>query len=294
MAANIAPAGRPVDRRGILIELGGTALVVFALTISLVGFHIKDISGGITLDLRIVDVVSAVAIALVVRGWLILMRHGHYRVVTVSAAAVAVLLVVSLLFGGAGVQPWLPFKAKLLQWLLAILSTGFAIGAALRMARDGRTAGPAGEGAALDEQDALMDRVGAQVQRNSLWIGGILFAAAAVFPFMPGVNLQYLDIGVLVLTYIMLGWGLNIVVGLAGLLDLGYVAFYAVGAYSFALFASPDSPLLQDLGLTEGISFWLCLPFAGLMAALAGVPWASRSCGCAATTSPLSPSDSAK
>ncbi len=38
------------------------------------------------------------------------------------------------------------------------------------------------------------------------------------------------------LTYVMLGWGLNIVVGLAGLLDLGYVAFYAVGAYSLALF----------------------------------------------------------
>ena len=58
---------------------------------------------------------------------------------------------------------------------------------------------------------------------------------------------------------------------LAGLLDLGYVAFYAVGAYSFALLASPDSPLLQQLGWTEGISFWICLPFAGLMAALAGV-----------------------
>ena len=43
------------------------------------------------------------------------------------------------------------------------------------------------------------------------------------------------DIAILVLTYVMLGWGLNIVVGLAGLLDLGYVAFYAVGAYSYAL-----------------------------------------------------------
>ena len=202
---------------------------------------------------------------------MILMRHGYYRVVTISAGAVAAILVVSLLFGGAGVQFYMPFKAKLLQWLLAILSTGFAIGAALRMAREGRTAVAEDDGAASDKQVALMDRVGAQVQRNALWIGGFLFAAAACFPFMPGVNLQYLDIGVLVLTYIMLGWGLNIVVGLAGLLDLGYVAFYAVGAYSFALFASPDSPLLQELGLTEGISFWLCLPFAGLMAALAGV-----------------------
>ena len=58
----------------------------------------------------------------------------------------------------------------------------------------------------------------------------------------------------------MLGWGLNIVVGLAGLLDLGYVAFYAVGAYSFALLAT-----------TFGLSFWICLPFAGFMAAFFGI-----------------------
>ncbi|WP_425990899.1 high-affinity branched-chain amino acid ABC transporter permease LivM [Afipia sp. DC4300-2b1] len=69
-----------------------------------------------------------------------------------------------------------------------------------------------------------------------------------------------LDLGILVLTYIMLGWGLNIVVGLAGLLDLGYVAFYAVGAYSYALLAT-----------TFGLSFWACLPLAGILAAFWGV-----------------------
>jgi branched-chain amino acid transport system permease protein len=69
-----------------------------------------------------------------------------------------------------------------------------------------------------------------------------------------------LDLGILVLTYVMLGWGLNIVVGLAGLLDLGYVAFYAIGAYSYALLAT-----------TFGLSFWICLPVAGILAALWGV-----------------------
>jgi branched-chain amino acid transport system permease protein len=64
----------------------------------------------------------------------------------------------------------------------------------------------------------------------------------------------------LVLIYIMLGLGLNIVVGLAGLLDLGYVAFYAVGAYSYAL-----------LSAYFGLSFWLALPIAGLLAALFGL-----------------------
>ena len=69
-----------------------------------------------------------------------------------------------------------------------------------------------------------------------------------------------LDLGILVLTYVMLGWGLNIVVGLAGLLDLGYVAFYAVGAYSYALLATNFE-----------LSFWICLPLAGILAAFAGV-----------------------
>ena len=58
----------------------------------------------------------------------------------------------------------------------------------------------------------------------------------------------------------MLAWGLNIVVGLAGLLDLGYVAFYAVGAYAYAL-----------LGTHFGLSFWILLPAAGFMAAMWGV-----------------------
>ena len=69
-----------------------------------------------------------------------------------------------------------------------------------------------------------------------------------------------LDLGILVLTYVMLGWGLNVVVGLAGLLDLGYVAFYAVGAYSYAL-----------LSTTFDLSFWVCLPLAGILAAFWGV-----------------------
>ena len=103
--AQIAPTNRArAQRKGILVELGATALVVFALTISLVGFHIKDVSGGISLELRIVDVLSAVLIAIVGRGWLILMRFGYDRIVTVTAGLVAVVLVVSLIFGGEGVR----------------------------------------------------------------------------------------------------------------------------------------------------------------------------------------------
>ena len=53
--------------------------------------------------------------------------------------------------------------------------------------------------------------------------------------------------GIQILIYVMLGWGLNIVVGLAGLLDLGYVAFYAVGAYSYALLVDDLRPVVLDL-----------------------------------------------
>ena len=78
-----------------------------------------------------------------------------------------------------------------------------------------------------------------------------------------GINgsLKWVDnFGIQILIYVMLAWGLNIVVGLAGLLDLGYVAFYAVGAYSYALLSS-----------NFGLSFWVLLPMAGIFAALWGV-----------------------
>ncbi|MGH1351907.1 MAG: high-affinity branched-chain amino acid ABC transporter permease LivM [Methyloligellaceae bacterium] len=87
-----------------------------------------------------------------------------------------------------------------------------------------------------------------------------LIIFAFVFPILPFADRQLLNLAIEILTYIMLGWGLNIVVGLAGMLDLGYVAFYAVGAYSFALLAQNF-----DLG------FWACLPLAGILAAFWGI-----------------------
>lgn len=84
-----------------------------------------------------------------------------------------------------------------------------------------------------------------------------LFIIALVWPFV--VSRGAVDLATLVLIYVMLGLGLNIVVGLAGLLDLGYVAFYAVGAYSYAL-------LSEYLGL----SFWAALPIGAGLAALFG------------------------
>ncbi len=89
----------------------------------------------------------------------------------------------------------------------------------------------------------------------------IVFPLAAVFTLGPAGSLKWIDnYGIQILIYVMLGWGLNIVVGLAGLLDLGYVAFYALGAYGYAL-----------LSTGFGWSFWLCLPVCGALAALFGI-----------------------
>ncbi len=112
---------------------------------------------------------------------------------------------------------------------------------------------------------AETSRTAASRTQNVLTRAGRLVAPVLlIFTFLVPVifyDQRYiLDLGILVLTYVMLGWGLNVVVGLAGLLDLGYVAFYAVGAYSYALLAT-----------NFGLSFWICLPLAGIFAAFFGV-----------------------
>lgn len=89
------------------------------------------------------------------------------------------------------------------------------------------------------------------------WILPLLLIVALAFPFLSSKYL--LTVAILGLIYVLLGLGLNIVVGLAGLLDLGYVAFYAIGAYGLALG-------YQYLGL----GFWSMLPLAALLAAFAG------------------------
>ncbi|WP_336332143.1 high-affinity branched-chain amino acid ABC transporter permease LivM [Pseudomonas putida] len=93
--------------------------------------------------------------------------------------------------------------------------------------------------------------------KTQRWVIMGLIVVALVWPFFG--SRGAVDIATLILIYVLLGLGLNIVVGLAGLLDLGYVGFYAVGAYSYAM-----------LSHYLGWSFWVCLPIAGLMAATFG------------------------
>lgn len=87
---------------------------------------------------------------------------------------------------------------------------------------------------------------------------GLVAAFFIAYPFV--FPMYHTSIMISALVYVMLGLGLNIVVGLAGLLDLGYVAFYAVGAYAYAL-----------LNLHFGLSFWVVLPMSAFLGTIFGV-----------------------
>ena len=91
-------------------------------------------------------------------------------------------------------------------------------------------------------------------------LAGVAVLAVA-FPWLvsTGQNFYHVNIMVSALIFVVLGLGLNITVGLAGLLDLGYIAFFAVGAYTYAL-----------LSKNFGLGFWTCLPLGGLMGMLFG------------------------
>jgi branched-chain amino acid transport system permease protein len=130
-------------------------------------------------------------------------------------------------------------------WLSAVVLSLFVAGIGFVLVRSGRQGfagaasllGPAGIGFLMVFPILIMTGVG---------LGGAV---------------KWIDnFGIQILIYVMLGFGLNIVVGLAGLLDLGYVAFYAVGAYSYALLAK-----------TFGLSFYLLLPLAGILASFWGI-----------------------
>jgi branched-chain amino acid transport system permease protein len=241
----------PFDARGALKDAAQVAAIVVLLTIALVGFHTQDSSLGPPLEFRFDDVAAAAVLAFAGRLCLAAL-HAHRPVpVLVASVAFAAALTAVLLLGLD--EAVLPFRSTVLNGVIAIAGW-------IRAARAARILWHASDETGAQAREARMDRLGAQVQKWAWWAGPLLLGLAVALPFLPWTDRRLLDIATLVVTYIMLGWGLNIVVGLAGLLDLGYVAFYAVGAYSFALLA-----LHFDLG------FWVCLPFAGIMAAFAGI-----------------------
>lgn len=98
-----------------------------------------------------------------------------------------------------------------------------------------------------------------------IWLGFALIGVSlALLPFaLAQVGTTWVRIANYAILYVLLALGLNIVVGFAGLLDLGYIAFYAVGAYTYALLASPHFGL--------HLPFWVILPIGAAIAALFGL-----------------------
>ncbi len=238
-----ATAARPGVWQKALKEGLIAGFVAFMLTITLVGFRTVPAAGGLSIETRFLDVAIAVVLIALGRAGLVLNREGK---------PLAVLPVALLIAIGAFFVPmptaFLAVFSSGVGWIL-VLNSGWS-----SWRRNGRMGD-------MESRDRAMDAIAAKVQQVAVYIGPLAIAFALAMPFIPGLNDRgTIDMATLVLTYIMLGWGLNIIVGLAGLLDLGYVAFYAVGAYSYALLAT-----------TFGWSFWICLPLAGLFAASAGL-----------------------
>ena len=216
-----------------------TAGVALALGIFVTGFRTVDRgAAGLQFDYQIVDVlIACVAIFI---GRLGLSLASSMPLATIGLG------IASLLVGLFAPTPSDSSPSLAGAGIMLILRGGWNLlrstqGGAREIARGGELA------------------LGS-MKRVFPWLGALLFVIAVILPFMPFADQKVMDLAILILTYVMLGWGLNIVVGLAGLLDLGYVAFYAVGAYSYALLATQ-----------HGLSFWICLPAAGIMAAFFGV-----------------------
>jgi branched-chain amino acid transport system permease protein len=247
-----------------------TFLVALALTGSLIGFKTE---GGLELSYHFGKAIlfaAAIAFARFLADILIWHPVDGGR----TAAALAglarrarrPLIVISLLAGFAlyaasGLRTALIEGAASVSWLAGIVTdlvtfgciAAFVVVLAMALVRIAR---------AIAERAPLASLP----QKVSAGFGKefpiALLLVAILLPFLiAGPPQRYaVDTATQILIYVMLGWGLNVVVGLAGLLDLGYVAFYAVGAYTYALAATQ-----------LGWSFWACLPLAGLLAAFWGM-----------------------
>lgn len=225
--------------QSMLKDAGLTAFVAAALGVFIVGFRTVDVGSrtGLSFDYQFVDL--AVAVITIFFG-----RLGLSLASTGPRWPALVLGGVLLL---AAISP-LTLPSTFLHWFVALAGVLIVLRAIWPWASEAVThAGRTQRGAALGKVAGK-------------WFGWAMLAAAMLLPMSPVADQKTMDLGVLILTYIMLGWGLNIVVGLAGLLDLGYVAFYAVGAYSYAL-----------LSTEQGWGFWAVLPIAGMLAAAFGL-----------------------
>ncbi|OSQ48652.1 high-affinity branched-chain amino acid ABC transporter permease LivM [Thalassospira alkalitolerans] len=240
-------------------ELAFFAVIALMMSVMILGVETVDRPTGLELAVRWDLVLTAIVSTMIGRLALIMRRENMSRIgqaVLITLAAIAVF------------EMFVRFRELDDRWAHPVIldmasSSITSVIVALAFIGIIFTIAYFSKKTAVAEADTA-PKLGAKIQlayrSNTKKIGALGIAFFVIFPFLFGENRSAIDLATLVMIYIMLGWGLNIVVGLAGLLDLGYVAFYAVGAYSYAL-------LSQNFDL----SFWLCLPLAGIFAASFGI-----------------------
>jgi branched-chain amino acid transport system permease protein len=173
------------------------------------------------------------------------MIQQELKKIVVYSFFLAILLIPMLGFKTTSFQPGRAFKT--FGVFVAILVLNFAV----KLIRSRRETVEA-------RKTPFTERAGTWINRfPKIYSLGGLVVLAAIFPLFA--NNYMIDVGITCLIYVCLGLGLNIVVGLCGLLDLGYIAFYAVGAYSYSL-----------LNLTFGLSFWSALPIGIVLGMIVG------------------------
>lgn len=244
----------------VVKELAFFAVIALLMSVMLLGVETVDRPTGLELAVRWDLVLIAIGATVIGRLGLIFRREnisrlGQAVLITLSAVAVFEMFVRFRELDDRWVSPvFLDMVfSSVVSTIVGIAFVAIIFATAYFTMKDKTVAD-------VDESAKLSSKIQLAYRSNTKKIGLIGIIFFIIFPFIFGEDRSAIDLATLVMIYIMLGWGLNIVVGLAGLLDLGYVAFYAVGAYSYAL-------LSQNFDL----SFWLCLPLAGIFAASFGI-----------------------
>ena len=173
------------------------------------------------------------------------MVRQELKKLVVYSFFLAILLIPMLGFKTTTFEPGRAFKT--LGVFVAILVINFIV----KMIRSRRKP-------SVVKKAPLTERMGEQINRfPKIYTIGGLIVLAVIYPLLA--DNYMIDVAITCLIYVCLGLGLNIVVGLCGLLDLGYIAFYAVGAYTYSL-----------LNLTFGLSFWAALPIGVVLGMIVG------------------------
>jgi branched-chain amino acid transport system permease protein len=223
--------------KDMLKDAALAALVVAVLALPLAGVRTIDGLNGLTVEWRLADVAIAATLVFIGRLFFALIK-AQYGVWIAPCALFCAIVFAYLSFPSrflqvAAVAGALALFVKALTSVV-IARTGFSF-------------------------KALFPKTNTAIL-NPTYISWALIVIALMFPLSPLGSRYVTDVAIMVMTYIVLAFGLNITVGYAGLLDLGYAGFYALGAYSFAL-----------LSHYTGVGFWTALPIAGLVATFAAL-----------------------